>query len=449
MFANIPSLLSRYKQEAQALQNQSNAIVFTVSSSSSNPQEKAQQALEAYKKLQPKLDRLKTVNASLMDRLQLICNEQASLPKIENENSSLIQEASCLQETLSKMSEEFQTHLSHQCPDLKVKYQEYWISQTIQTIAAERSPHSPEPFALRLERFKHRASLLNTTCKETLKTLHEQPHNVDSARQTFNRIDQKLNGLIIANSFLREQIHEPSSETLNPLFFESLTLTEGLEKIRKTFVDWFLTLYPDAEIFYGESCISPRKQSTPENLWASLFSNYRDIRGDGNCFYFSMAVALLESTKIQDIRNLLLDHPEWISPGKDTAVELLNESIRSPQLIEELLGDNRKILCMVNLLRKIAGHEIRHKKEKYSPFIADDFDSHIRLKVELMGQPADHCAILALCDALDFPIVIYDINTNCQMHLGDEKKSPLATLCRQDEHYFIAYRDDRTMKSSR
>jgi hypothetical protein len=424
MSINYTVLLNRYKEEAKKLQTRSNAAIATTS---------PEAAFEHLKTLKPKFERL--INAS--DFIAYHLQNQTNFPKKEAE--IWVKDADDIHAETIKIRDHFQASLFAQYPSLKNQ-------QPIQIQESEANSNRSEDPQIRLQRFQTKGKDLKKLCRQKLLTLHGIHVPAESAEQSFKHVNVKLNGLIAATRFLIE--HHFTEEPI--LIFESTALIDELEKTQKTFNDWFLTLCPQAASLDDSIYISPLRRSPTDHRWSSHFPHYREIRGDGNCFYYSMVVALLEHhVKDKSIHALLqlLNEPQWNCPGKELIIKLLGKLSNPSTSLEEILKDTRGILCFVRLLRQIAAHEMLRKKEDLAPFLSGNFEEYIRQQVNRMGQPADHCAILTLCEALNFSITIYDSTTGQETRIGNETKTPLATFCLHEEHYFIVYRKDQVLTS--
>ncbi len=250
--------------------------------------------------------------------------------------------------------------------------------------------------------------------------------------------------------------HFDNTEQLffNPDFLQATELEEAYEKANQLFTDRFVTHYPDIGIDYGRLCVGSRQKWDAPDLkkhdkmapFRIKYPSFRAVRGDGNCFYTGFTIALLEHVvktgQTLPLLTRIVERDEWDSPGRQNVLELLAELTSNPEVLEERLQTNQHILCVDNLLRSIAAAEMRAHPGNYGPFLDKTLEEYIKENVLPMGENADHHAILALCRAFEFPILIHDVGVDTHLngtHMGDEALPPIAALCRDGEHYFFFY----------
>ncbi|MBS0650840.1 MAG: hypothetical protein JSR93_06740 [Verrucomicrobia bacterium] len=282
----------------------------------------------------------------------------------------------------------------------------------------------------------------------------------ERAQQVYERISTELAN--IRTRITDRHYFNTLEVATDPDYLTNTDLVETLDNANRVFTDRFVTHYPDARIDYGRKCVSPREQWSVQDLtkqdalapYRAKFPNFRAIRGDGNCFYSGLTVGILEhvvkTNQVDKLLQTILDHSKWDSPGRDVVVELLMELAETPSMLEARLQNNQKVLCCINLFRHIAAAHMNENKEEFEPFLAKPFDDYIKENVLKMGENADHCDIISLCKALNFPVIIHDIGVDTDdkgTHLGHDHQPALATLCRNGEHYFVFYAED-TLPSS-
>ncbi|MGE0670995.1 MAG: carbohydrate-binding module family 20 domain-containing protein [Parachlamydiales bacterium] len=282
----------------------------------------------------------------------------------------------------------------------------------------------------------------------------------ERAQQAYERISMELAN--IRTRITDRHYYNTLEVATDPDYLTNTDLVETLDNANRVFTDRFVTHYPDAQINYGRKCVSPREKWSVQDLtkqdafapYRSKFPNFRAIRGDGNCFFSGVTVGMLEhfvkTNQVDTLLQTILDHPEWDSPGREVVVQLLMELADTPSMLEARLQNNQKVLCCTNLFRHIAAAHMKANREEFEPFLEKPFDTYINETVLKMGENAEHCAIIALCKALNFPVVIHDIGVDTNdkgTHLGYDHQPALATLCRNGEHYFVFYADD-TLPSS-
>lgn len=280
------------------------------------------------------------------------------------------------------------------------------------------------------------------------------------AQQAYERISMELAN--IRTRITDRHYFNTLEVATDPDYLTNTDLVETLDNANRVFTDRFVTHYPDAQIDYGRKCVSPREKWSVQDLtkqdafapYRAKFPNFRAIRGDGNCFFSGVTVGMLEhfvkTKQVDTLLQTILDHPEWDSPGREVVVQLLMELADTPSMLETRLQNNQKVLCCTNLFRHIAAAHMKANRDEFEPFLEKPFDTYINENVLKMGENAEHCAIISLCKALNFPVVIHDIGVDTNdkgTHLGHDYQPALATLCRNGEHYFVFYAND-TLPSS-
>ncbi len=278
----------------------------------------------------------------------------------------------------------------------------------------------------------------------------------DRIQKTYQQIYSTLSG------DMNQTVDQHSYDILPSGYLENTALLETLNKAYRAFTDCFLTSYPDVSINYGAPCVLLRQKWSHEDQlkqdslarYRAMYPNFRRIRGDGNCFFSAITVTLLEylvqSDQVRTLIDRICNHPEWNSPGRDVVIEFLVELADTPSILETRLQNNQNILCFVNLFRCIAGNHMTKNRSCFEDFLDRSFDEYITDTVLKMGEYAEHYAILALCKELDFPFIIHDVGvdtTDQGTYLGRSDQRPLATLCRDGEHYFILYNNDTVTPS--
>jgi len=283
----------------------------------------------------------------------------------------------------------------------------------------------------------------------------------ERAQQAYERISMELAN--IRTRITDRHYFNTLEVATDPDYLTNTDLVETLDNANRVFTDRFVTHYPDARIDYGRKCVSPREQWSVQDLtkqdalapYRAKFPNFRAIRGDGNCFFSGVTVGMLEhfvkTNQVDQLLKSILEHPEWDSPGREVVVQLLMELADTPSMLEARLQNNQKVLCCINLFRHIAAAHMKANRDEFEPFLEKPFDTYINENVLKMGENAEHCAIISLCKALNFPVVIHDIGVDTNdkgTHLGHDHQQALATLCRNGEHYFVFYPEDTLPASS-
>ena len=160
------------------------------------------------------------------------------------------------------------------------------------------------------------------------------------------------------------------------------------------------------------------------------YSHFRQVRGDGNCFYRAVLMAVLEAiygdTGINKNEvNRLLDlvgawrqklfafgFPELTTGDFCDAMETLLNSIKNDEKTMDMLFDDLKNENMANyyvaFLRLICSGFLRENEANYKDFIEGgrSLDQYCKDEVEPMWKECDHLCIIALINALKVPLRI-------------------------------------------
>jgi hypothetical protein len=194
----------------------------------------------------------------------------------------------------------------------------------------------------------------------------------------------------------------------------------------------------------------------------SQFGAYREIAGDGNCFFTSFTVRFLES--ISRDEGAIAQFIEFISEQKiedprlkELVVQLLLEISQYPSQLETILSDNNRVLPVVRLLREVTYQHLLTAsgadQDNFRYQLADEFREHegeilsasypdlLRDYVLQMGCEATRVPIHTLCQILKFPVRIQNPSAPSYFRVFDaiEGESPRAEFMRSGHHYFIVY----------
>jgi len=281
-------------------------------------------------------------------------------------------------------------------------------------------------------------------------------HSIDYAQKTHQNLFSSFQDIQERINFLKTQFagKYDYSDNIDPEFFLLTDCASDLEGTMTKVNDTVVQYFPHAKIQYGPSCADFRENWTFEEMKKTSFKELsnqygsrRKIRGDGNCFFTALTTAYFENiyqNKLVEVAANRLMNDEFEIPGKDEMLETLFSlsTVSSFDELEKILSDNQKILPFVHYFRKKTSRYMQAQENHFKKSIIEmPFKDYCK-NVEKMGENADDVAIAAACLALDFPIFMLDIKQ--QIVKTDQfcqNKSPIATLCRDGEHYFILYKD--------
>lgn len=321
-------------------------------------------------------------------------------------------------------------------------------------------------FSDQLRNLEKSVSLFDAACKSALNQIPpDTERTIEKAEEKYKEIQSKFAFL---SKSLEGSLHQISDRYYNGIdvfydqdYLNTLELQAALNRANQIFIDHFVTDFPDVEIDYGTQCVSEKKQWNVKELEKDdamaplrlIYPNYRAIRGDGNCFFTSFVVGLLEQAvekkQVAQLIDKILAYSHCKSRGTQVVLNLLMELNEYPSFLEQRLQNNNKILCWINFCRHIAADYIRSHPYDFIPFLeeGETLDHYIDNHVLLMGENAEHLSIQALCESLQFPIRIHDVGRDQNLEgtmIGYNGTAPIATLCRNGEHYFVLYKNDNS-----
>ncbi len=197
----------------------------------------------------------------------------------------------------------------------------------------------------------------------------------------------------------------------------------------------------------------PNKEEINENILnlSQVYSEYRSILGDGNCFYSAFVVIWLE---------FLHRNPATLSEAiellfQNEGLPVLTESVckiseLNSEAFEKMLADSDLILKFVKFFRGIASRFLRDDDptrlqvaligsgENMTP------DEYRRNVIETMGGWGDDVVVGALAEALNFPITIVRAVSQSgagasSCNVPADRKDSKGYLLYSGVHYDIVY----------
>lgn len=200
---------------------------------------------------------------------------------------------------------------------------------------------------------------------------------------------------------------------------------------------------------------------------AETYSDIRQIRGDGNCFYRAIQVGLLEiMIKDQErlekfigvckewiIQLVKLGFPDWTtSDFGEFFIEFL-VGIKEGTIDENKLfndfNDDSTANYLLMFLRLITSGYLKLHSEEYAPFIDEGLSvaQYCETEIEAMWKDADHLAIMALVKAADTRVRIEYMDRTAAPNGGwhydipsEVPIEPEITLLYRPGHYDLIYK---------
>ncbi|ESO02538.1 hypothetical protein HELRODRAFT_184997 [Helobdella robusta] len=191
------------------------------------------------------------------------------------------------------------------------------------------------------------------------------------------------------------------------------------------------------------------------------YSNFRRVRGDGNCFYRAFGFACLENfldkpeecLRFRDVATgckdelVSLGFPECTVEDFYTVfvetLDLIN-SEKSLEKLLEVINDQSTSDYIVVFLRLLVSGHLQQNSDFYSCFLEDhktmkDFCSQ---EVEPMNKESDQIHVIALttCTNIGVRIEYLDRSDSLNNHVFPDNLTPSITLMYRPGHYDILYK---------
>ncbi|CAB3396718.1 unnamed protein product [Caenorhabditis bovis] len=206
------------------------------------------------------------------------------------------------------------------------------------------------------------------------------------------------------------------------------------------------------------------KQIEDEQL-AEVYSDVRQIRGDGNCFYRAVMVGIFEKLlndnaraqqflgvcKSWNERLLKLGFPEWTTNDFceffiTWLTDLVNQKLTRGKVFTDLNDDHHSNYLII-FMRLITSGYLKEHCSEYEPFIESGLpmDEYCTSEIEAMWKDADHLGIIGLVNATGFKIRIEYMDQSAAPNGGwhydipeNDAKADIVLLYRPG-HYDLLY----------
>lgn len=323
-------------------------------------------------------------------------------------------------------------------------------------------------FSSQIQNLNKKTNQLDNTINTIIPQLQGKKLSVVDAESIHNKIFETFQQVNIELSQLGTQIEKQTTYSNQEEMFQYkksiIDIETSISKKLKTFNETVLTYCPTAKIFLDEPCIhdktAPKINTSNAKILQMLekCSYIREVRGDGNCFLSAFTTRFLENlvkkNNSEQFIQLLTEDGLEASELKTELVTTLF-SITDPSQLETILKNNHAIWPFISYFRQLAALEMKKDPDRYSPsFLAEveytyggttqgqSYESLVDKYVLTMGVDFSQPAMIALCEKLDFPILIIDpiIGSPEGVNILDKSYAD-ATFCRNEEerHYFVLY----------
>jgi hypothetical protein len=238
-------------------------------------------------------------------------------------------------------------------------------------------------------------------------------------------------------------------------FFTLSALTTSLEKTQRNFTDAFVTVLPQAgflekglSIHYGAPMVSERQRTRKSSITALVphaktYPRYREIRGDGNCFYTAFVFSLLQSDEGKGAFCAKLQDDELTPNSKHASQDILNKIVSDRHYAKRFWQDNNAMLCLDHYTRHVAADWMRKNPDEIQlPALADaaglTIEQYLENFVLTMGVEAEDPVKIALSRAFNFPTLSLNLSNGLEAPSHEDQVS-LMTLARHGAHYFALF----------
>jgi len=231
---------------------------------------------------------------------------------------------------------------------------------------------------------------------------------------------------------------------------DSAALERVSEDFQPIFAAWdnyqdtLLTASPQTAIDYGTPLrqdLSPSIDLQMSEEVKALFPYYRQVRGDGNCFYTSFSISYLQwlcqhPNHFEQALQRVLELPPY--EGRNEMIQLILDLQENPASLESILGATKppRLMICISFLRHCAAHQMtqidRDWQEFYNPELQQDAQT-----------PQDYVANHVLrmgCDAQDYEINALANYLGCQLWIADEERRTLSQCNEQSPMVSVLYR---------
>ncbi|CAD6186693.1 unnamed protein product [Caenorhabditis auriculariae] len=224
----------------------------------------------------------------------------------------------------------------------------------------------------------------------------------------------------------------------------------------------------DVIVMEYDSTNGPEFRKKAEEL-AVVYSDVRQIRGDGNCFYRAVLVGVTElilkdheeARRFLTVcegwvdRLLKLGFPDWTTTDfcdyfVSWVKSIINKELKPDQVIPGLNEDHHCNYLII-FLRLISSGYLKEHTEEYEPFIdnGQSLSDYCCSEIEAMWKDVDHLGITGLVSALERPIRVEYMDRSAAPNGGwhydfppEQAEAPKIVLLYRPGHYDLIYRKD-------
>lgn len=215
-----------------------------------------------------------------------------------------------------------------------------------------------------------------------------------------------------------------------------------------------LTRFPDAEFDYPR-LIRPLQGSAqltlPQDI-RSQFPYFRDVLGDGNCFYTSFTIGYIQwLCQDPDRIDLAISRVNDLEPfaGQDRVRALLRDLFENRISCNQFIERNSHIFAFISFLRHCAAHQMSEHFDDYSALYTPDtededvdedpqtIEPYITERVLKMGCYAQDYEISAIAQFLNCQIWVVD-QAHGLRKINEESGAPVACVVyrnNEEGHY--------------
>jgi len=296
--------------------------------------------------------------------------------------------------------------------------------------------------SLSLNPISQNADLLIQSCHETIRMIETAGRVEELAQRhrelkihydTFHRTYNELWSRISISG-------DPSADQAPRIFERAETAWHKLE-------DQLLTTHPQIQINYGRPLVDKIEHAPNLLVDARIKAQFpyeQKVRGDGNCFYTSLAICYLQwlthnPNQIEILLNRIRDMEQF--PGKEEAISLMIDLKINPSSLQNHLRSTSDMFPFISFLRHAAALQMTTVDRQWMDFYSPESDQdpptapeYVANQVLKMGRDAQHYEINALCAFLGCQLWIIDYQNGLRT-INQESRNFIGAIYRSPGHY--------------
>lgn len=177
----------------------------------------------------------------------------------------------------------------------------------------------------------------------------------------------------------------------------------------------------------------------------NIYSSYRKIRGDGNCYYRAVAFAYVEnlcraSCPASKFIDFIHSSSEQLRPLLKYLFQIKVKLGSASEYCEEVFTNPENDILLIKEIKHKVAEYLKANPDKISPFLTHSLDVEIKNVLE-MGREAEGIPVNFIPTILETTIhnVLLDRENIANNELGNPNSSNCIYLCLRTGHYDLLY----------